>query len=81
ALIDDIVAKADGVPLFVEELTRSMLERASTQPAATVPATLQASLMARIDRLPQSSKEVVNVASVIGRDFDDQLLRKAAGLS
>jgi class 3 adenylate cyclase/tetratricopeptide (TPR) repeat protein len=82
ALIDDIVARADGVPLFVEELTRSALERESAQTgSAPVPLTLQASLKSRLDRLPQFAKEVVYVASVIGRDFDDQLLRKAAGLS
>jgi class 3 adenylate cyclase/tetratricopeptide (TPR) repeat protein len=62
-----IVAKTDGVPLFAEELTKSMMEVAGEDSAA-VPATLKDSLMARLDRLGEA-REVAQIASVIGRQF------------
>ena len=65
-----IVAQTDGVPLFVEELTKAVLETG----AATVPASLHGSLMARLDRLPEV-KEVAQVAACIGREFDAGLLQ------
>ena len=61
-----IVAKTDGVPLFVEELTRSVMESAGEDSA--VPATLKDSLMARLDRLG-GAREVAQIAAVIGRQF------------
>ena len=67
-----IVAKSDGVPLFVEELTKSMMEAAGEENAA-VPATLKDSLMARLDRLG-AAREVAQIASVIGRQFTFALL-------
>jgi class 3 adenylate cyclase/tetratricopeptide (TPR) repeat protein len=70
-----IVAKTDGVPLFVEELTRSVMEQAGGDGAA-VPATLQDSLMARLDRLGPA-RETAQIAAVIGRDFPFALLRAA----
>jgi class 3 adenylate cyclase/predicted ATPase len=70
ALIDEIAAKADGVPLFVEELTKGVLESIE-RPA--VPATLQDSLMARLDRLGPA-KEIAQVAAVIGQQFSEALL-------
>lgn len=81
-LIDDIVSRTDGIPLFVEELTRAILERegAGATDAVAIPATLQGSLMARLDRLPPRAKNVVLIASVIGREFDDALLKEATGL-
>jgi class 3 adenylate cyclase/tetratricopeptide (TPR) repeat protein len=81
-LVDDIMARTDGIPLFVEELTRSVLEREGAGKAdiATVPTTLQGSLMARLDRLPGTARNVALIASVIGREFDDGLLNKATGL-
>ncbi|MGC2223218.1 MAG: hypothetical protein WA624_13070, partial [Methylocella sp.] len=57
----------DGVPLFAEELTKSMMEVAGKDSAA-VPATLKDSLMARLDRLGEA-REVAQIASVIGRQF------------
>jgi class 3 adenylate cyclase len=72
-----IVAKTDGVPLFVEELTRSVMEQAGGDGAA-VPATLQDSLMARLDRLGPA-RETAQIASVIGRDFSFALLHAATG--
>ena len=62
-----IVAKTDGVPLFVEELTKSVIEAAGEDSAA-VPATLKDSLTARLDRLGEA-REVAQIAAVVGRQF------------
>jgi class 3 adenylate cyclase/tetratricopeptide (TPR) repeat protein len=62
-----IVAKTDGVPLFVEELTKNVIESAGEDSAA-VPATLKDSLMARLDRLGEA-REVAQIAAVVGRQF------------
>ena len=72
ALVDNIVAKSDGVPLYVEELTKAVLE-SSTPGQPSVPATLQDSLMARLDRLGPA-KEIAQVAAVIGHYFSHPLL-------
>ena len=86
-----IVAKADGVPLFAEELTKTVLDSGMlsegkqrdalrrTLPNLAIPATLHDSLMARLDRLPQE-KSVAHVAAVIGRTFSFDLLEAVAGL-
>jgi class 3 adenylate cyclase/predicted ATPase len=74
--IDAIVAKTDGVPLFVEELTIAVLESAG-EGDAVVPATLKDSLMARLDRLGEA-REVAQIASVIGRHFAFALLDAVA---
>jgi class 3 adenylate cyclase len=66
-----IVAKTDGVPLFAEELTKSVMEAAGQDSA--VPATLKDSLMARLDRLGDA-REVAQIAAVIGRQFPFLLL-------
>jgi class 3 adenylate cyclase len=71
-----IVAKTDGVPLFVEELTRSVME--STGEASAVPATLKDSLAARLDRLG-GARDVAQIASVIGRQFTFALLEAVSG--
>jgi predicted ATPase/class 3 adenylate cyclase len=70
-----IVAKTDGVPLFVEELTKSVME--STGDDSVVPATLKDSLMARLDRLGQA-REVAQIAAVIGRQFTFSMLDAVA---
>jgi class 3 adenylate cyclase/tetratricopeptide (TPR) repeat protein len=70
-----IVAKTDGVPLFVEELTRSVIESPGED---SVPATLKDSLMARLDRLG-GAREVAQIAAVIGRQFTFALLEAASG--
>jgi class 3 adenylate cyclase/tetratricopeptide (TPR) repeat protein len=70
-----IIAKTDGVPLFVEELTRSVMESAGED---SVPATLKDSLMARLDRLG-GAREVAQIAAVIGREFTFALLEAVAG--
>ena len=74
-LLDQIAERTDGIPLFVEELTRSILESGNTASEGTeIPDSLQGALMARLDRLPAPSKEVAQIASVIGREFDRSLL-------
>src|SRR5262245_30132477 len=75
-LVAEIAARTDGIPLFVEELTRSLLERegGAHTDAIEVPATLQGSLMARLDQLPAMAKEVIQAASVIGREFTRPVL-------
>jgi class 3 adenylate cyclase/tetratricopeptide (TPR) repeat protein len=74
--IATIVAKTDGVPLFVEELTKSVVE-APRQESAVIPATLQDSLMTRLDRLG-GAREIAQIASVIGRQFTFGLLQAIA---
>jgi class 3 adenylate cyclase/tetratricopeptide (TPR) repeat protein len=69
-----IVAKTDGIPLFAEELTKSVMESAGEDGA--VPATLKDSLMARLDRLGDA-RDVAQIAAVIGRQFSLALLSAA----
>ena len=80
-LLHRIVAQTDGVPLFIEELTKSVLESADgsdrTAALLEVPATLQASLIARLDRLP-TAKQVAQIGAVIGREFTHPLLAAVA---
>lgn len=80
-LLERIVAQADGVPLFIEELTKAVLETSADHGTAalplSVPGTLQASLMARLDRLP-AAREVAQVGAVIGREYSHALLTAAA---
>ena len=78
ATLDRIVAQTDGVPLFIEELTKAVLEGAGT--SDTVPDTLKGSLMARLDRL-STARQVAQVGAVIGREFSYGLLAAVAGLS
>lgn len=70
ATVAAIIAKTDGVPLFVEELTKSVLESTGED---AVPTTLKDSLMARLDRLGEA-REVAQIAAVIGRQFAFALL-------
>jgi class 3 adenylate cyclase/tetratricopeptide (TPR) repeat protein len=80
-LADRIAERADGVPLFVEELTRSIVESGkSTSLNVEIPDSLQGSLMARLDRITATAKEVAQIASVIGREFGRGLLSKVACL-
>jgi class 3 adenylate cyclase/predicted ATPase len=79
-VVDDVAARTGGVPLFVEEVTRLLLERGEGGGGIqAIPATLQQSLMARLDRLG-TAREVAQIGSVIGRDFSYALLRIVAGL-
>ena len=81
-VVDEIIERTDGVPLFLEELTKAVLENAAvgTIPATSlaVPATLHASLMARLDRLGPIAKEIAQVGAAIGRGFSYELLAAAA---
>ena len=84
----DIVERTDGIPLFVEEMTKAVLEAESEgaarrmvagvpSRALAVPASLHASLMARLDRLG-SAKEVAEIGAAIGREFSYALLASVA---
>jgi predicted ATPase len=85
----DIIERSDGIPLFIEEITKAVLEAegqsaaeqtdaAVPSPARTVPASLHASLMARLDRLG-AAKEVAQIGASIGREFTHALLAAVAG--
>ena len=76
-VIDQIVERTDGVPLFVEELTKSVLE--SGVPLVGIPTTLHDSLMARLDRLA-SVRQVAQIGAAIGREFPYALLRAVSRL-
>ena len=79
ALVEDILSKTDGVPLFIEELTKTVME-STTPDRPAVPSTLQDSLMARLDRLGPA-KEIAQVAAVIGQQFSYALLEKVSSAS
>jgi predicted ATPase len=88
-IMKEIAERTDGVPLFVEELTKSVLESgaqgasalsAVSHPALSVPATLHASLMARLDRLGPGAKEVAQSGAAIGREFGFGLLASTTDL-
>ena len=78
---EQIIDKADGIPLFVEELTKSVLESTLVEDVGdrdiAVPATLLDSLTARLDRLGPA-KEMAQIGAVIGREFSHSLLTAAA---
>jgi predicted ATPase len=78
-VVDDVAARTGGVPLFVEEVTRLLLERGERGGIQAIPPTLQQSLMARLDRLGPA-REVAQVSSVIGRGFSYALLRALSGM-
>ncbi len=89
-IVAEIVGRTDGVPLFVEELTKAVLESAAqgdrvaavlgtaSLAALAVPATLHASLMARLDRLGPAPKEIAQIGAVLGREFAYQLIEPVA---
>jgi class 3 adenylate cyclase/tetratricopeptide (TPR) repeat protein/ribosomal protein L40E len=89
SVVQQITSKTDGVPLFVEELTKMVVEShwvraaqdhyelAEPLPTLAIPATLQDSLMARLDQL-ESYREVAQVGACLGREFSYELLRAVA---
>jgi len=88
-MVAEIAERTDGVPLFVEELTKAVLEAGSQAPATlsatpypalSVPPTLHASLMARLDRLGSAAREVAQAGAAIGREFGHALLASIADL-
>src|SRR5262249_49125681 len=87
----DIIERSDGIPLFVEEMTKAALEAESESagrrtvaavppPALAVPASLHASLMARLDRLGRA-KQVAQGGAAIGREFSHTLIASVARTS
>ena len=72
-MIDGVGERTGGVPLFVEEVTRLLLERDAQGGAQAIPPTLQQSLAARLDRLGEA-REVAQIGAVLGRDFSYRLL-------
>ena len=91
SVLEAVIAKTDGVPLFVEELTKALLESRFLElrgdafvatgplPPMAVPTTLQDSLMARLDRLAPA-REVAQIGAVIGREFSYELLMAVSAL-
>ena len=89
ALLEQILTRTDGVPLFVEELTKSILESGELKEAGdhyeyggsaravTIPATLRDSLMARLDRF-MPVKEIAQIGAAIGREFSYELIAAVA---
>lgn len=78
-LLDAVVLRADGVPLFAEELTLLMSDGQGGMGPGDIPATLLDSLAARLDRLG-SAKAVAQLASVLGREFSYALLQAVSGM-
>jgi class 3 adenylate cyclase/tetratricopeptide (TPR) repeat protein len=91
-VLDQIAKRTDGVPLFIEELTKSMLESGQLQtavdrntlseaiPTLAIPDTLQDALMARLDRLA-SIKDILQVGACVGREFSFELLAEVSRVS
>jgi predicted ATPase/class 3 adenylate cyclase len=79
-IVEQMVARADGVPLFVEELTKAVVEAGAEAAAHGIPDTLNDSLMARLDRMGPA-KEVAQTAAVLGREFSYPLLHALSPLS
>ena len=89
-IVMKIVERADGMPLFLEELTKAVLESAEDKGSVavvppgksfdelSVPATLHASLVARLDRLAPASKEVAQIGAVLCREFAYSLIKPVA---
>jgi class 3 adenylate cyclase/predicted ATPase len=92
AIVEQVAAKSQGVPLFIEEITRSILESGDLREDGgryvlqkslgdfAIPSTLQDSLIARLDRLGEA-KEIALTASIIGRDFSYELLEAVSSTS
>jgi DNA-binding CsgD family transcriptional regulator len=92
-LVRLVLDKAEGVPFFIEELVTSLRETGAIVlhdgqwrltargPAIPVPDTVEEVLMARIDRLPEGAKSVLQIGAVMGREWSEALLREVAGLA
>jgi predicted ATPase/class 3 adenylate cyclase len=90
-IADQLIDRTDGVPLFVEEMTKAVIESgllrdagdrytvAGPLPPLAIPATLQASLLARLDRLAPT-REVAQIAAALGRQFSHELISAVAAL-
>ena len=78
-IVDGVSERTGGVPLYVEEVTRLLLERGEQGGAQAIPPTLQQSLAARLDRLG-AARETAQIGAVLGRGFSYALLQSVAGL-
>src|SRR5262245_7859908 len=78
-MIETLVARGDGVPLYIEELTKAVVEPGAMRGVEAIPPTLADSLMARLDRL-SAAKEVAQRAAVLGREFSYALLAAFVGI-
>ena len=78
-IVEGVSERTGGVPLFVEEVTRLLLERGEQGGAQAIPPTLQQSLAARLDRLG-SARETAQIGAVLGRGFSYALVQSLAGL-
>ena len=78
-VIDGVTERTGGVPLFIEEVTRLLLDHDEQGGIQAIPPTLQQSLTARLDRLGPAH-EVAQIGAVIGRDFTYWLLRTVTGM-
>jgi class 3 adenylate cyclase len=78
-VIDEIVAKADGNPFFLEQLALHAGEEKSPRSVLMVPNTIHDVVMARTDRLPEETKQLLQTAAVIGREVPFRLLRAVCG--
>jgi class 3 adenylate cyclase/predicted ATPase len=76
-LIGEIIERGDGVPLFLEEVTKTVVDARpvrGSRPSLTVPPTLHASLMARLDRIGSGAKEIAQIGAAIGREFSYEIV-------
>ncbi|MET0404143.1 MAG: AAA family ATPase, partial [Cystobacter sp.] len=79
--VQQLVARTDGVPLFAEELTRMVVERASPAEPSFIPMTLSGLLLERLDMLSRSQKALAQLCAVVGRGFSHALLTLLSGRS
>src|SRR5205823_10865193 len=78
-VVEGLSERTGGVPLFVEEVTRLLLERGVEGGAQAIPPTLQQSLAARLDRLGEA-RETAQIGAVLGREFSYRLLQEVAAV-
>jgi DNA-binding winged helix-turn-helix (wHTH) protein/predicted ATPase len=80
ALVWEIISKADGNPFFLEELAQAVVERGASHQPLGMPETIEAVLVARMDRLPSEAKRVLQLAAVVGRECPVALLQRLTAL-
>ena len=79
AIMERIIARTDGVPLFLEEMSRAIAEIESHSDDPEIPSTLQSSLAARLDRMG-AAKQIAQVGAIIGREFERKLVQRLVEL-
>jgi class 3 adenylate cyclase/tetratricopeptide (TPR) repeat protein len=78
SVVTQLVARTDGIPLFVEEMTLVLLKG---EASAAIPLTLQELLLARLDTLPRRQRQLAQLCAVVGRSFSQAMLGTLTGLS